>query len=96
MEESSPLFLKMPVKLKNLVYEGFGVGLGMLAAFAVYIVIGLAFFIPGYLMFMKEQKKQQKNTAVQGIALVLMLLGVAIMGGLGLGALLGDASEFFE
>ena len=96
MEKSSFLFLKMAAKLKNLIYEGFGVGLGMLAAFVVYILIGMVFFIPGFLMYMKEQKKQQKNTTVQGIALVLMLIGVAIMGGLGCGALLNDASDFFQ
>lgn len=77
----------------NTVKQGFAVGLGAMGAFVVYLFIGMLFFIPGFLLFMGEQKKQKKNTAVQITGIILMLIGVVLMGGLGFGLLLGDIED---
>jgi hypothetical protein len=83
----------MAQKLKNLVFEGFGVGLGFLAALVVYMIVGLLFFVPGFLMYQAEQKKQDKSAATQGFSILLMAIGVIIMGGAGLGVLLDSLSD---
>lgn len=83
----------MAAKLKNLAYEGFGVGLGFLGALAVYMLVGLLFFIPGFMLLANEKKKVEKNTALQALGISLMILGVIVMGGAGLGLVadsLGD------
>jgi hypothetical protein len=81
--------------LKNLAREGFGVGIGFLAAFAVYIFFGLLFFIPGFVLFTNEQKKRDRSDTVLALSAILMLIGVVIMGGIGLGMLLDNVSELF-
>ena len=53
----------------------------------------MAFFIPGYLMFKKADKKES-GSQVGGM--VLMAVGVAIMGGLGFGFLLDSAGDMFS
>lgn len=83
----------MSRKLKNLAIEGFGVGLGFLAALAVYMIAGLIFFIPGFLLVNGEKGKREKNTAVEAVGIILMVVGVVIMGGAGLGYLLDSLSD---
>jgi hypothetical protein len=83
------------MSLKNLAYQGFGTALGVFAALALYMLVGLLFFIPGFLLFSKEEKKTNKSTVVLGFAIVLMLFGVILMGGAGLSFLLDDVSDLF-
>ena len=85
----------MAQKLMNLAFEGFGVGLGFLAALAVYMIVGLVFFIPGFVLFQNEKKKTEANTTVQGVGIGLMILGVVIMGGAGLSVLAESVSDLF-
>jgi hypothetical protein len=91
----SVVVARMAQKLKNLAYEGFGVGLGFLAALAVYMVVGLLFFIPGFFLFQGEKGKLEKNTVAQGTGIVLMVIGVIIMGGAGLSVLLDSLGDVF-
>jgi len=80
--------------LKSLVKTGFGFSVGVFAAQMIFIVIGLAFFIPGFMMWNTEAKKFAKDTAKQTGAIVLMALGVVVMGGVGFGILMESLSDF--
>jgi hypothetical protein len=80
--------------MKSLVKTGFGLGIGFSLANIIFILIGMAFFIPGYLMFKKASDKKESSSQIGGM--VLMALGVAIMGGLGFGALLDSAGDMFS
>lgn len=80
--------------LKSLIKTGFGFSIGVFAAQMLFIIIGLAFFIPGFMMWNTEQKKFVKDTAKQTGAIVLMALGVVTMGGAGFGILMDSLSDF--
>jgi len=83
------------VSMKSLIKTGFGLGIGLSLANIIFILIGMAFFIPGYLMFKKASSDKKESSSQIG-GLVLMALGVAIMGGLGFGALLDSAGDMFS
>jgi ABC-type Mn2+/Zn2+ transport system permease subunit len=78
---------------KNIVREGFGVGLGFLASLMVYLFFGMLFFIPGFILYMQEKKKGEKASTIQIVGVILMALGVIIMGGLGFSTLIGEVSD---
>ena len=82
--------------LTSLARTGFGLGLGVMAAQLVFLLIGAAIFIPGYLMFLNSKKEKQVNTATQVTGIVLMGVGVLIMGGVGFGFLMENIEGFFE
>jgi hypothetical protein len=79
----------MANSLKSLMKTGFGLGLGLYAAQVLFLLLGLAFFLPGYSMFQKAS--QEKRDKV--VPFVLMAVGVIIMGGAGLGILLDSFNE---
>ena len=79
----------MANSLKSLVKTGFGLGLGLYAAQVLFLLLGLAFFLPGYSMFQKAT--QEKKDKV--VPFVLMAVGVVIMGGAGLGILLDSFND---
>jgi hypothetical protein len=83
------------VSMKSLIRTGFGIGIGVFLSNMIFIFIGLAFFIPGYLMFSKSSSDKKKSSGSQVTGIVLMGLGVIIMGGIGFGTLIdsfGDMS----
>jgi hypothetical protein len=80
--------------LQNLIKTGFGLSVGVFLAQMIFIMIGLAFFIPGYMMWNTERKKFAKDTAKETGAIILMALGVVVMGGAGLGILMNSLSDF--
>jgi hypothetical protein len=85
----------MPNSFKNIVKTGFGLGLGLFASQIIFILFGLLFFIPGFIMVSKARDSKQKGSSEQIGGLVLMGIGVVIMGGLGLGLFLGDLEDMF-
>jgi hypothetical protein len=78
-------------KLKTLIKTGFGLGIGVLAAQMIFLLVGLAFFIPGYIMISKEKKDTSSGSKIGGI--VLMGIGVVFMGGVGLGFLVNGIDD---
>jgi hypothetical protein len=80
-------------KLKSLIKTGFGIGIGVLAAQMIFILLGLAFFVPGYIMFNKEKKDSSTGGKIGG--LVLMGIGVVLMGGFGLGLFINELDDMF-
>ena len=83
------------ISMKSLVKTGFGLGIGFSLANIIFILIGMAFFIPGYLMFKKSSSDKKEGSSQIG-GMVLMGLGVVIMGGLGFGVLLDSVGDMFE
>jgi hypothetical protein len=79
----------MANSLKSLVKTGFGLGLGLYAAQVLFLLLGLAFFLPGYSMFQKAT--QEKKDKV--VPFALMAVGVVIMGGAGLGILIDSFND---
>ena len=71
---------------------GFGLGLGVMAAQVVFLLIGLAFFLPGLVMVQKGKRENDKNASYYG-GIALMVVGIALMGGFGIGALV-DSLDF--
>jgi riboflavin transporter FmnP len=80
-------------KLKSLIKTGFGIGIGVIAAQMIFILLGLAFFVPGYIMFKKEKKDTTSGNAIGGI--ILMGIGVVLMGGVGLGLFINEIDDLF-
>lgn len=79
------------ISMKTLIKTGFGISVGMFLAQMIFILIGLVFFIPGYLMFKKADKEKSTGSQIGGI--VLMGLGVVVMGGAGLGILMDSVGD---
>ena len=84
MARSSP-------SLKSLIKTGFGISIGFFLSHMIFIAIGLVFFIPGYIMYMKATKDKKKSSQITG--LVLMGLGMIIMGGTGFGFLMDSIGD---
>lgn len=85
----------MANSFKNLIKTGFGLGFGLYAAQIVFLLIGAAFFFPGYLMLQDKNKKQSSNSE-KIFPFLLMAIGVLIMGGLGFGFLVENVGDIFE
>ena len=85
----------MANSFKNLIKTGFGLGFGLYAAQIVFLLIGAAFFFPGYLMLQDKNKKQSSNSE-KIFPFLLMAIGVLIMGGLGFGFLVDNVGDIFE
>lgn len=77
-------------KFSNAATEGFAGGLGAFGALALYVLLGMIVFIPGFVLMMKEHAKPKgsRNSAMLGVAYVLMLIGAAISLGLGFGIII--------
>jgi hypothetical protein len=79
------------ISMRNLVKTGFGISVGVFLAHMIFILIGMVFFIPGYLMFKKADKEKSSGSQIGGI--ILMGLGVVVMGGAGFGVLMDSVGD---
>ncbi len=77
---------------------GFGASLGFILSRVLFLLVGMALFIPGMIMYKNEKKKtqSQKSTTNVVIAFVLMGLGCVLGLGFGAGELLGSIASEFE
>lgn len=80
--------------LRSLVKTGFGLSIGFMLGHILFIVIGLAFFIPGYILYMKNKKSPDSTNKI--FSIILMAIGVIIMCGLGFSSLLNNMGDMFE
>lgn len=80
--------------LKTMIKQGFGLGIGFISAQVIFIFVGILFFIPGYLLFVSQEKKKEPSVSNQIGGLSLMILGVALAGGVGLGLLVDAINDF--
>jgi hypothetical protein len=81
------------ISMRNLIKTGFGISVGMFLAQMIFILIGMVFFIPGYIMFTKASSDKNKSSGSQIGGIVLMGLGVVIMGGAGFGFLMDSIGD---
>jgi hypothetical protein len=84
------------ISMRSLVKTGFGISVGMFLAQMIFVLLGLIFFIPGFILFKKSSSDKENGSGSQIGGLVLMGLGVVIMGGLGFGTLLDSAGDMFD
>ena len=80
------------ISMKSLVKTGFGISVGMFLAQIIFILVGMVFFIPGYIMFTKSSEKDKSNDSKTG-GIILMGLGVVVMGGVGFGILMDSIGD---
>ena len=69
--------------VKDMFKTGFGLFSGIMVAQMLFMLAGLAFFIPGFLMLKKEQKKPK---AEQSLVLPYVLMGIGMVLGVGMGS----------
>jgi len=79
------------ISMRNLIKTGFGISVGVFLAQMIFLLIGMVFFIPGYIMFVKADKEKSKGSQIGGI--ILMGLGVVMMGGAGFGFLMESVGD---
>ncbi len=77
-----------------MIKQGFGLGIGFLSAQVIFIFVGILLFIPGYLLFVSQEKKTDPTVSKQISGLVLMFLGVVLAGGIGFGFLIDAIGDF--
>lgn len=80
-------------QFSSLIRTGFGLGIGSIFATIIFIVIGLAFFIPGFMLVVKEIKNEKKGLEVNNTrkvwGYILMVIGMIFGMGMGLYGFLG-------
>jgi hypothetical protein len=74
---------------------GFGVGLGGAAAFALVLVVAMVFFIPGFIIVIKQHKlpSEDRSTTLLVLGYILMGIGVIVGGGFGATAFLSTMAD---
>jgi len=77
----------------SFIKAGFGLTVGIQLAGILFMVIGLIFFIPGYILFKKEVNAGRKGSATEIFGIILMFLGAILMGGFGLGMALSGVND---
>lgn len=83
--------------LMDYVRPAFGMGLGIYASFILYMLVAVAFFVPGFILVQKEnaKKKEEQSAGVKVFGYVLMALGMVIGLGFGASTFFGElAGEF--
>ena len=83
------------ISMRSLVKTGFGLGVGLTLANIIFVFVGMAFFIPGYILFIKKSSDKKGNSSQIG-GIVLMGIGVIIMGGMGFPFLLDSIGDVFD
>lgn len=86
---------KAPSSIMEFMKIGFGVGIGSRLAGIIFIFIAMIFFIPGFILLLKEKEKpktEQSNT-IKIFAFVLMMIGSIIGIGMGFNSILSLLAE---
>jgi predicted transporter len=79
---------------RSLIKTGFGLTIGFMLGRILFLLVGVAFFIPGYILYMKNKKSPDSTNKI--FSIILMAIGVLIMGGVGFGLLLDNIGDMFE
>jgi hypothetical protein len=90
----APIAQKSP-SIKEFIKAGFGLGIGSVLAFMMFIAIAACFFVPGFIIVTKQQKKPKEERSTGLLVLGYILMGVGMIVGLGFGAgvFFGSLSE---
>ena len=72
------------ISMRSLIKTGFGISVGMFLAQMIFMVIGIVFFISGYMLYKNvSNDNEKKSNGFQIGGIILMGLGVVVMGGIG-------------
>jgi hypothetical protein len=82
--------------MRSLIKTGFGLGLGLFLSQILFVLLGMLFFIPGFLLFRKVPSDKEKGSSSQIGGLVLMGIGVVIMGGAGFGFFIDSLGDIMN
>jgi uncharacterized membrane protein len=87
----------MPTTLKNYWKAGFGTGGGVISAFMAAMLVALVFFIPGFILITRENKKpkESRDTTMLVVGFVLMFIGVVLSTGAFAGETLNSLANQF-
>jgi len=84
----------MTNSFRSLIKTGFGLSIGIMLGQILFLLVGVAFFVPGYILYMKNKKSPDSTNKI--FSIILMAIGVIIMGGLGFSLLLNNIGDMFE
>ena len=80
--------------MRNLIKTGFGISVGMFLAQMIFMLIGIIFFISGYMLYKSDSDdKDNKSNGFYIGGLILMGLGVLVMGGIGFSVLMDAVDD---
>jgi hypothetical protein len=79
--------------IMNSIKTGFGLGTGFQPSVILFMLVGFLFFIPGYVLFKKEQDAGRRGSTTLIFGVVLMGIGVVIMGGFGFSMLMDGIKQ---
>ena len=74
---------------------GFGLGLGTMASFVIYIFVAMIFFVPGFILVTKQKKEEKQNQGLKILGYILMAIGVIIGVGFGAGIFFNELGGEF-
>jgi hypothetical protein len=70
----------------NFAKPAFGIGLGMMGSFILYMFIAVLLFVPGFILVKKEHAKPKDKQSDGMKAFGYILMGLGMIFGLGFGA----------
>lgn len=70
----------------NYAKPAFGLGLGIMGSFILYMFIAVIFFVPGFILVKKEHTKSKDKQSDMTKGLGYALMGLGMIFGLGFGA----------
>lgn len=87
----------MPATLKNYWRAGFGTGGGVISAFMAAMLVALLFFVPGFILITRENKKpkESRDTTMLVVGFILMFIGVILSAGAFAGDTLNSLANQF-
>jgi uncharacterized membrane protein HdeD (DUF308 family) len=75
-----------PGSIRGFMKAGFGLGLGSMMAAVLYIAVGAALFVPGFIIVAKQNKKPKEERSMPLLVTGFVLMGLGMIVGLGFGA----------
>lgn len=65
---------------------GFGFGIGSIAATIIFILVAMCFFVPGFIIVMKQHKKEKEKRSTGWLIFGYILMAIGVIVGIGFGA----------
>lgn len=84
--------------MMNYAKPAFGIGLGMMGSFILYMFIAVLFFVPGFIVVKKEhaKPKEKQSDGMKGLGYGLMAIGMIVGVGFGAGIFFSELGGEFD